>query len=248
MILRLGIAMMACSLFLAAVVAVNLAWDVEETPIRSVAATVSEPVTDLPDAESTFTPERLKADPKPVPEAKKPTPTEETPIQQEAWPEAKPAELEAESKPRKFKLAPGAAMSLTIKDVELYDAPVYDEESKEALDKGVIHIPETPMPTDDASVKNVYLAGHRLGYEGTAARMIFYELPSLVKGDEILLRDRNGTKHTYSVSEKFVVPPNETWPIQPVENRDILTLQTCTGLDYSQRLIVRADRSKTAGL
>jgi len=131
----------------------------------------------------------------------------------------------------------------TIKDIELYDAPVYDEESKEVLDKGVIHIPETPMPTDDASVKNVYLAGHRLGYEGTAACMIFYELPSLVKGDEILLRDRNGTKHTYSVSEKFVVPPNETWPIQPVENRDIVTLQTCTGPDYSQRLIVRADRS-----
>jgi sortase A len=73
--------------------------------------------------------------------------------------------------------------------------------------------------------------------------MIFYELPSLVKGDEILLRDRNGTKHTYSVSEKFVVPPNETWPIQLVENRDIVTLQTCTGPDYSQRLIVRADRS-----
>jgi sortase (surface protein transpeptidase) len=34
----------------------------------------------------------------------------------------------------------------------------------------------------------------------------------------------------------------------PTKNRDIVTLQTCTGPDYSQRLRVRADRSQTAGL
>ena len=37
----------------------------------------------------------------------------------------------------------------------------------EALDRGVVHLPQTPMLWEERKQKNVYLAGHRVGYPGT---------------------------------------------------------------------------------
>ncbi len=54
--------------------------------------------------------------------------------------------------------------------------------------------------------------------------------------------------YKYRVIESFVAKPNDSWVMGEVRDRDLLTLQTCTGPDYSQRLRVRADRSQTAGL
>ena len=56
------------------------------------------------------------------------------------------------------------------------------------------------------------------------------------------LRDSLGNAYTYQVSEIFVVRPDADWAIQPVRNRDMVTLQTCTYPDLVNRLIVRADR------
>lgn len=271
MILRLGVVMMACAAVLAAGVVVALAWGGEDTPARPVAAIASAPTpnssepdtpavvpeTPKPDTPAVVpeTPEKPVDPPKPSGgkeaasvEKAAPAPVKAAPVQKEAWPEVEPAEVEAVRRPRSFELAPGAAMSLTVEDIGLYDAPVFDEESAEALDRGVIHIPETPMPWDADPQKNVYLAGHRLGYPGTGGRLVFYRLPELERGDEISLRDRDGTRYTYAVTETFTVDPAETWPVQPVRGRDILTLQTCVGPDYGKRLVVRADRLTVAGL
>jgi sortase A len=88
----------------------------------------------------------------------------------------------------------------------------------------------------------VYLAGHRIGYEGTGSRLVFYNLNQLKKGDPIVLKDGSGDAYNYRVSEVFVAKPDADWVVQPVRGRDMVTLQTCTLPVFENRLIVRADR------
>ena len=121
--------------------------------------------------------------------------------------------------------------------------PVIDSSSLEALDRGVIHIPQTPMPwEEEREQKNVYLAGHRLGYEGTGSRMVFYNLDKLKKGDSVVLEDSLGVPYEYVVSEVFVAEPDAEWVMDPLRGQDMVTLQTCTMPDFRNRLIVRALR------
>jgi hypothetical protein len=45
------------------------------------------------------------------------------------------------------------------------------------------------------------------------------------------------------VSEIFVDKPSADWVIDPVRDRDMVTLQTCTyNTLFSNRIVVRADR------
>jgi sortase A len=129
-----------------------------------------------------------------------------------------------------------------VSAIGLYDVPVINAYTQEALDNGVIHHPQTPMPWDERQQKNVYLAGHRLGWPGTGSRLVFYNLDKLKKGDWVVLKDSLGSAYNYRVSEVFVVTPNAEWVVDPVRNRDMVTLQTCTFPDLVNRLIVRADR------
>jgi sortase A len=107
----------------------------------------------------------------------------------------------------------------------------------------VAHLPGTSFPWSGGAQRNVYLAAHRLGYEGTGSRLIFYRLNRLTEGDEVVLEDRDGRKYRYRVTESFVVDPGEDWVTGQVVGRDMVTLQTCTPIPaYDKRLIVRADR------
>jgi len=124
----------------------------------------------------------------------------------------------------------------------IHDAPVRDSTSAQALAGGVVHIPQTPMPWDDLPQKNVYLAAHRVGSPGTASRTIFYNLDELSEGDSVVLKDRSGNAYGYRVTEVFVVEPDAGWVLDPVRDRDMLTLQSCTYPTFENRLIVRADR------
>ena len=105
-------------------------------------------------------------------------------------------------------------------------------------DNAAIHLEGTGFPWQDAA--NVYLAGHRLGYPGTDSFLAFYDQGSLESGDEIYVEDSEGTEYTYRVFDSSVVSPTEVDVTQPVEGQNILTLQTCTLPDYTQRLLVRA--------
>ena len=135
-----------------------------------------------------------------------------------------------------------AQLTLTVEALGLYNVPVINSRSAEALDRGVIHLPETPMPWEDREQKNVFLAGHRLGWPGTGSHMVFFNLDKLKKGDEIVLRDGAGTPYRYRATEMFTVSPNAEWAIDPVRGRDMVTLQTCTYPDIRNRIIIRADR------
>lgn len=160
------------------------------------------------------------------------------------WAAPTKQELEQANAPRHYGGLPaGAIMSLTIPDIGIFNAPVFNSDSYWALVNGVAHIPQTSLPWSATPQRNVYLAGHRMGYRGTWSRMIFYNLDKLKKGELVVLRDRSGKAYRYRVSQTFIVEPDESWVMAQVRGRDMVTLQTCTPIPtFEKRLIVRADR------
>ena len=159
------------------------------------------------------------------------------------WPKPTQQELQKANSPRHYELLPGAIMGLTIEEIGIYDAPVFDSDSHWALANGIGHNPETSLPWSETPQRNVYLAGHRMGFRGTWSRMIFYNLDELGKGDRVVLKDRSGRSYEYEVSEVFLAEPTDVWVMGQVRGRDMVTLQTCTPIPtFEKRLIVRADR------
>ncbi len=159
------------------------------------------------------------------------------------WPKPTQQELQSANSPRHYGLLPGAIMGLTIEDIGIHDAPVFDSDSHWALANGIGHDPETSLPWSDTPQRNVYLAGHRMGFRGTWSRMIFYNLDKLGKGERVVLEDREGRTYEYEVSEVFLAEPTDVWVMGQVRGRDMVTLQTCTPIPtFEKRLIVRADR------
>ncbi len=158
------------------------------------------------------------------------------------WTTPSREELSRVDEPRYFDPEPDATMTLTIEALGLYDVPVIDSNSEEALGRGVIHVPDTAYPWDGSDQKNVFLAGHRTGVPGTNGRLLFFDLDELSSGDKIVLKDREGRSYEYSVTELFKVEPQDAWVADTLVGRDLLTLQTCTYPTFEDRLIVRADR------
>jgi len=123
-----------------------------------------------------------------------------------------------------------------VDGVPVYTAPASDEGT---LDRGAMHLAGTGFPWQAGA--NVYIAGHRLGYKGTGSYLQFYDLDKLGEGDEIVLTDAGGTRYTYTVFRRQVVDPSEVSVTWPVPGRSIVSLQTCTLPDYSQRLVVQGE-------
>jgi sortase A len=123
-----------------------------------------------------------------------------------------------------------------VKNTTVYNAALKNEQKYR---KSVVHPKDTGFPWQEEA--NVYIAGHRLGYPNTGSFLIFYELDKLEKGDSIEITDSEGRKYTYKVYEKKVVAPTAVEVLDPVEGKNVVTLQTCTLPDYSKRLIVRGE-------
>ncbi len=127
-----------------------------------------------------------------------------------------------------------------VEDLPVYDAP-YDDEN--ALAASALHDEYTGFPWQEES--NVYIAGHRIGYPGTRSFLVFYDLDKLEAGDEVFLTDANGTEYSYRVFDKYITEPFEYYRVTaPIPGKDIVTLQTCTLPDYTQRLIVQAELTR----
>ena len=243
--LRVGVALMVFALALTAVaVAVTVASRADsEKAVASESGpelTVEPLKRSKPDVEPWVEKTRepvSESEPEPAPEP------EASPAAGEDWPMPTDEELAEADEPRSFDLPRGAIMALTIDALGISDAPVFSSTSRSALENGVAHLPGTSFPWSGSAQRNVYLAAHRLGYEGTRSRLIFYRLNRLTEGDEVVLGDRDGRKYRYRVTESFVVDPGEDWVTGQVVGRDMVTLQTCTPIpSYDKRLIVRADR------
>jgi sortase A len=135
-----------------------------------------------------------------------------------------------------------STMTLTVPEMSRVDhVPVYTGSAgdKGALHDGTLHLRGTGFPWQTGA--NVYIAGHRMGFPGTKSYLVFWDLNKLENGDEVILTDANGTKYTYSVFKSTIVDPDASYITRPVPGKSIISLQTCTLPDYSQRLIVQAE-------
>ena len=129
----------------------------------------------------------------------------------------------------------------TMDRVEGDTVPTTTGGDERALKRNVgIHLNGTGYPWQREA--NVYLAGHRIGFPGTESFLGFYDLNQLDPGDELYVTDSEGERYTYRVFREKVVAPSNTSVTEPIDGRNILTLQTCTLPDYTQRLIVQAQR------
>jgi sortase A len=165
------------------------------------------------------------------------------PVDEYNYPLPTDEQLRAANQPRHYNLPPGAIMSLSINALGLRNVPVFSSDSTRALDQGVIHLPGTSYPWSDTPERNVYLAGHRLGWPGTGSHLVFYRLNELRGGERVTLRGPQGGRYDYRVIESFVVGAEDGWVTGRVRGRDLLTLQTCTPIPtFEKRLIVRAER------
>ena len=116
---------------------------------------------------------------------------------------------------------------------------------EEALKKhAAIHLEGTGFPWQPEA--NVYIAGHRLGFPNTESWLTFWDLNKVDVGDEVFVTDATGTEYTYKVFKEFTVGPSNVSVTDVQPGKNILTLQTCTLPDYSQRLIIQAELVDTA--
>jgi sortase A len=133
-------------------------------------------------------------------------------------------------------------LRLTIPTMKrVRDLPVYDGAAGDRgkLAAGALHLQDTDFPWEKEA--NVYIAGHRLGYPRTKSWLVFWNLDKLSRGDRVRLEDAQGRKYVYEVFDKMVVGPKDVSVKEPIEGKNIVTLQTCTLPDYKQRLLVRAE-------
>jgi sortase A len=105
-------------------------------------------------------------------------------------------------------------------------------------DHAAVHLRDTGFPWQRTA--NVYIAGHRIGFPGTDSNLAFYDLEDLKKGDKVYLEDAKGREYTYQVYAKLVVEPANLSVLRPIKGKNIVSLQTCTLPDYTNRIIYRA--------
>ena len=138
-------------------------------------------------------------------------------------------------------------LSLTVPSMErLSDSPIPDAlgDDEEALRNFAgIHLEGTGFPWQDEA--NVYIAGHRLGYPNTASFLAFWDIDNVAEGDQVFVTDANGREYTYEVFQVLEVDPTDLFVTEPLEGRNILTLQSCTLPDYERRVVVQAELQDT---
>ena len=156
-------------------------------------------------------------------------------------PEARPKET---PKPPVVKGPEDESLKVTIPAmgrIQNARVPYADGDNEAAFKRYAgVHLRGTGHPWEREA--NVYIAGHRLGYPRTDSFLAFWDLNAVENGDRVFLTDADGKRYVYKVFKKFVVEPTQVSVTQPLEGRNIVTLQTCTLPDYSRRLIVQAEK------
>src|SRR5215210_3288000 len=74
--------------------------------------------------------------------------SEPLPISNADWPLPTSTELAQISQPRYYQPASDAGMTLTIEALGLYNVPIFSSFSEEALEQGILHVPDTAYPWD----------------------------------------------------------------------------------------------------
>ena len=115
--------------------------------------------------------------------------------------------------------------------------PIYHGTSEEVLQEGVGHIESTALPIG-GEFTHAILTGHR----GLPRAKLFTDLDQLEIGDRFYLYILDEIL-AYEVDEIHTVLPDELQQLQTVEDRDLVTLITCTPYGVNtHRLLVRGTR------
>jgi sortase A len=138
-------------------------------------------------------------------------------------------------------------LTLTVPKMErVKNSPIpstFGDDEDALRDFAGIHLDGTGFPWQEEA--NVYIAGHRLGYPNTPSFLAFWDIDNLVEGDQIFVEDANGRGYTYEVFQNLEVDPMDLYVTEPIEGKNILTLQTCTLPDYARRVVVQAELQDT---
>lgn len=156
-----------------------------------------------------------------------------------SYQQASEQEAVREEQPAVETAAPtSAALSLTVPRMGLYNDPVSNSIAEGVLAQGAGKIPSSGFPWQAGA--NTYIAAHVYGYPGTGSWQQFAALPSMARGDAIYLTDSEGTTYEYRVTEVLTVAPTDVWVAQST-GTNMVSLQTCVGPGWSERLVVRAE-------
>lgn len=142
-------------------------------------------------------------------------------------------EAEEESDSAPLLSEEGVLGILSIPKINL-EAAVVEGTENEQIKTAIGHFSKTANPGEEG---NCSLIGHRNYTFG----QFFNRLDELEAGDEISIQYGAGL-YTYEVTETFVVEPEEVWVLEPVEDKRMITLITCTPIrKATHRLIVRGE-------
>ena len=118
--------------------------------------------------------------------------------------------------------------------------PIYHGSSEDMLSKGAVHLAGTAFPIGDSSARSVISA--HTAFPGK----IFFDRLSEVEIGETFFVTVLGDTFYYKVTEINIVLPDEVEYLQPVKDKDLITLVTCTPYALNtHRLLVTGERDTT---
>ncbi len=117
------------------------------------------------------------------------------------------------------------------------DLPIYHGTSEEVLEKGAGHLEMTALPIGGKN-RHPVISAHR----GLPSAELFTRLDEMEIGDEFYIHVLDETL-AYEVDQIEVIEPEELSLLQPEEDKDLVTLLTCTPYAVNtHRLLVRGTR------
>lgn len=119
--------------------------------------------------------------------------------------------------------------------------PIYHGSSEDMLAKGAVHLAGTAFPIGGSSARSVISA--HTAFPGK----IFFDRLSEVEIGETFSVTVLGDTFYYKVTEINIVLPDEVEYLQPVKDKDLITLVTCTPYALNtHRLLVTGERDMTS--
>lgn len=117
------------------------------------------------------------------------------------------------------------------------DLPIYHGTSEEVLEKGAGHLEMTALPIGGKN-RHPVISAHR----GLPSAELFTRLDEMEIRDEFYIHVLDETL-AYEVDQIEVIEPEELSLLQPEEDKDLVTLLTCTPYAVNtHRLLVRGTR------
>lgn len=116
-----------------------------------------------------------------------------------------------------------------------------ENDIQSALKNGVAHYPGTAQP---GQIGNVFITGHSSYYfwDDGKYKDVFARLHDLYAGDEFTIFWNQDVYH-YRITERKVVPPEDTSVLNQPRDKRIATLMTCTPIGTAKnRLILVAEQ------